>query len=132
MRPTTTNEIAGLLEKQWMRTLCGGDPRAMVSLYAPSAILVPTFGPAPLVGRAALLGYFRNFLGDHPQLCGHVRSSHALSLGPGRLVSSGLYLFHWKGQKGTESQAARFTYVFQREKDGRWSIVTHHSSAVPA
>jgi len=114
-------------EKQWMATLCEGDIDAIVSLYAPDAVLVATFAPEPLRGTRQITGYFRTFLGDHAGLCGRVLSALVQHPAPDVRVCSGLYEFGWND--GT--QRARYTYVWRHIGSGRWEIVTHHSSVMP-
>ncbi|RYG66251.1 DUF4440 domain-containing protein, partial [bacterium] len=60
-----------------------------------------------------------------------VLGDHRVQLMGDTAVSSGFYALHrLQDGKPTESPA-RFTFVYQR-RAGRWVIVTHHSSALPA
>lgn len=105
----------------WMKTLCGGSMNAVLALYAPNAVLVPTYGAVPLVGHRQMASYFRRFLGERPRLCGHIQTVQPQHM-PGFQVYSGLYTFKWHGG----AAKARYTFVMFGGK-----ILTQHSSEVP-
>ena len=46
-------------------------------------------------------------------------------------INSGTYTFTGVRDGQPTTTPARFTFVF-RKREGRWQIVDHHSSAVPA
>jgi hypothetical protein len=108
----------------WMRTLCSGSVRAMLELYVPNAVLVPTYSEEILQGHAELAGYFEEFL-DKENFCGRI--DEVIEQGP---VASGTYTFRWTERGRPQQVQARFTYVFVNTPAGR-KILTHHSSEVP-
>jgi hypothetical protein len=113
---------------EWMRVVCSGSPSRAARLYALDAVLVPTVGPEVLVGRDLIRGYFEQFMGDRPELCGEVEQLIEQK-GRGVQVLNGTYRFQWLGPSGPEQVRARYTYVLTPGE--RSPIVTHHSSAVP-
>lgn len=96
----------------------------MLELYAPNAVLVPTYSEEILQGHAELAGYFAEFM-DKEDFCGRI--DEVIEQGP---VVSGTYTFRWLEDGVPEQVEARFTYVFANTPQGR-KIVTHHSSEVP-
>lgn len=119
-------------EDIWMQTICQGDPKAMLKLYSPDAVLVATFAPAPLTTRSQIFDYFVKFLGGKPGLCGKVLTRYPRTVSQNGYVSSGLYIFQWKENGQLKSQKARYTYVWTKcPYSGSWKILTHHSSVVP-
>jgi uncharacterized protein (TIGR02246 family) len=117
---------------RWMARVCEGDVSAILALYEPDAVLVPTYGRAVLRGRVELGGYFRTFTADRPGLCGRIDTA-TVQGGAGRTrVVSGTYTFAWDGPDGPESAAARYTFVLVPSRKNGWRILTHHSSAKPA
>jgi hypothetical protein len=105
----------------WMQTICRRRPAEVLRLYAPSAVLIPTYDEGPLVGHRQLAAYFRHFLAK-PGLCGLVESCVEQTLGRVEIYS-GLYSFRWQGG----SARARFSFVVVGGV-----VVNHHSSEVPA
>lgn len=106
----------------WMDRLCSRSLPAVLSLYAPSAVLIPTFGARVLRGRAELATYFKEFVGSRPNLCGSIDSIIKQRLPGAVTIWSGDYTFRWSG--GVSK--ARYTFVHSD-----FGIVTHHSSARP-
>lgn len=118
-------------EIQWMKTLCQRNIGAITALYAPDAVLVATFAPAPLQGKTQIRNYFQEFIGGKPGLCGTVVSSLVQRPAANVYVVSGLYNFTWLEQGEPASQKARYTYVWRKSMGNTWQIITHHSSVVP-
>ena len=115
----------------WLNALCAGDIEGVVNLYTPNAVLVATFENRPLQGHAALRGYFKKFMGGKPGLCGRVLMDIEQKASGGTIVSSGLYEFSWQTPQGSQSQKARYTFVFVPVAQGVYQILTHHSSLPP-
>jgi uncharacterized protein (TIGR02246 family) len=116
-----------LTPAHWMRVVCSGSPDAVLALYTPNAVLVPTYSRRVLQGHRELRAYFQRFLGGKPGLCGRIDS--VINQGP---VVSGIYTFQWTPQVGVRPQQAqaRFTFVYTPTPEG-WRISTHHSSGMP-
>ncbi len=111
--------------KLWMAQACDGDTKAMVELYAPKAILVPTFSTQIFYTRSAMKDYFKDFFSSHPNLCGRIDSVATQKVGDARIYS-GFYTFTWRRRRKQKSERARYTFVVTKA-----GIVNHHSSEVP-
>ena len=106
-----------------MQRLCSGSLPAVLDLYTPRAVLVPTYGSTVLQGKAQLAVYFREFVGKRPELCGTIDNKSVVVQQIGiTKITSGDYTFFWRGGKSE----ARFTIV-----QSPFGIVTHHSSESP-
>ena len=53
-------------------------------------------------------------------------------LGEDSYVHSGLYDFEMGHVDNREIANARFTYVWKKDKNGKWRILHHHSSLKPS
>lgn len=119
--------------KRWGRAVSSGDPKTVLSLYAPSAVLVPTYGVSILQGHKEMAGYFSEFLA-RPNMRVMITEVVMRRTGPNPVLS-GLYSFTWGSGGPKERAAARFTFVLQpkRNRGGQigWVVITHHSSVVP-
>ena len=101
----------------------------IVALYAPDAVFLGTSSPVLRDSPALVREYFDGLKRLGPD-ARQVLGEHRLKLYGDVAISSGFYALHrLQDGKATESPA-RFTFVYQR-RQGRWLIVSHHSSAVP-
>jgi uncharacterized protein (TIGR02246 family) len=101
----------------------------VVANYGIDATLLPTVQNGPLIGPAAIRGYFVHFLEKSPQGTIDRRIVH---IGCNIAYDIGLYTFELDGdQPGTRTKVgARYTFIYAAE-GGKWLIVHHHSSALP-
>jgi uncharacterized protein (TIGR02246 family) len=119
------------LATHWMEALCEGDIAALLAMYDTNAVLVPTFSNDIVQGHDELQGYFEDFSGSRPNLCGEVHGEISQNLHDGHRAVSGTYTFTWgEDPENLESDDARYTFVIQ-EGAGEWVIHTHHSSEFP-
>jgi uncharacterized protein (TIGR02246 family) len=110
----------------WDTALQTADADVVVALYAPDAVLLPTFSDRVRTTEEGRRDYFAGFLRRRPRA--RVVEGHARVFGD-VAVHSGIYAFAFGA--GPEREArARFTFVYRRV-DGRWWIVEHHSSCMP-
>jgi len=111
----------------WAATVATRDVEAILALYAPDAILVPTLSNEVRDCQDSRREYFRNFLANEGLVCDiqifKKRVSHKLST----VVVGGLYVFHYRDGDSAVSVPARFLFTFE-QIDGRWLITGHHSS----
>ncbi len=111
----------------WAATVATRDVEAILALYAPDAILVPTLSNEVRDCQDSRREYFRNFLANEGLVCDiqifKKRVSHKLST----VVVGGLYVFHYREGDSAVSVPARFLFTFE-QIDGRWLITGHHSS----
>ena len=56
---------------------------------------------------------------------------HIQLVGPDAFVSSGIERFTVAAGAARPTVSARFTDVFQRQKDGQWKIINEHVSMPP-
>lgn len=111
----------------WNTSIRTGNPEKVLKLYAPEAILTPSFSDVVRHNPEQIREYFRVFLRKKPRaqmdevntrLCGDCA------------VNSGIYTFRFAaGSVG--SVQARFTFVYRVGDSGVWPIIAHHSSALP-
>ena len=78
----------------WLKTVCAGNPAAVVALYAPDGILIGTVAQKIKCGRRAIRGYFDMFL-KKPNLCGVIHETIYQHPAPGVCIASGTYTFSW-------------------------------------
>ena len=127
---TGKREIAALFDR-WNAALRSGDPERVTDLYAEDAVLLPTASPRIRTDHAAIADYFAHFLQKKPR--GEKIRTEIDILDSDSAIDAGLYRFHLTDPKTgvTKPVEARYTYVYEK-RDGRWLIVNHHSSVLPA
>ncbi|MFF3556348.1 SgcJ/EcaC family oxidoreductase [Streptomyces tsukubensis] len=123
-------EIAALFG-QWNAALQTRDARIVADKYAADAVLLPTVSPQIRTDRAGIVDYFEHFLAKKPR--GEKIRSVINVLDGNSAVDAGLYRFHLTDPAtGKVSQVvARYTYAYEK-RGGKWLIVNHHSSVLPA
>ena len=121
-----TNDSMDELFRSWNLALATLDPKRVVALYWPDAVLLPTVSNVPRTDAAAIEEYFSHFLQKHPRGTIVKRTVvHGCSMS----VDAGLYDFAMMDPAGiTTTVSARYTFVYTY-KDGVWKIQHHHSSA---
>ncbi|WP_248963824.1 SgcJ/EcaC family oxidoreductase [Sphaerisporangium perillae] len=126
-RPTKAS-VAALLNT-WADTLLTRDPARVADLYAPKGVLLPTLSAQVRTDHAGMIDYFTGFLAKEPHAT--VKQSIIEILGDRSAVNSGTYAFSLKNAQGVrETVQARYTFVYERI-EGKWLIVSHHSSLMP-
>jgi uncharacterized protein (TIGR02246 family) len=113
--------------QHWLNTLCSHNVDAIVSLYAPEAVLLGTLAEKIAQGHAEIKTYFEMFVKQKP--CGKITSMIVQNFGNVKIVD-GTYTFELHNGKRTTKVEARYTFVFQY-RQGAWVIMTHHSSKQP-
>ena len=114
------------LFNEWNEAVKSGKADQVVKLYAPGAILLPTFSNRVRHTHAEIRDYFVHFLKNAPS--GKIDEANVRLFG-GLAVNSGAYTFRL-GKGSVKKVRARFTFVY-RWDGRRWLIVEHHSSAMP-
>ncbi|MEU0898004.1 SgcJ/EcaC family oxidoreductase [Streptomyces massasporeus] len=129
-KPVTKAQVLGLFDR-WNATLRTGDPKKVADLYAKDAVLLPTVSNQVRTDRAAIVDYFEHFLQNKP--VGTKVESVVNVLDRDTVIDTGVYEFtltdHGTGEKSTVK--ARYTYAYEKQPNGRWLIVNHHSSKMP-
>jgi uncharacterized protein (TIGR02246 family) len=121
----THDEICALF-RAWNAALQTGDADEVVALYAPDAVLLPTFSNAVRTTDDERRDYFARFLRRRPSAT--LEEAHARAFGEVAILS-GVYAFTFAAGPLHEARA-RFTFAYRRIA-GQWRIVEHHSSAMP-
>lgn len=122
----TKSEIVRLFW-EWNAALQSGEPQNVAKLYDDEkGVLVPTVSNKIRSNIDEIENYFANFLLLKPE--GKILESHVSTEGP-FAIHSGIYIFDMKANG--RSVPARFSFVYRKNKDGEWKILSHHSSAMP-
>jgi uncharacterized protein (TIGR02246 family) len=114
----------------WAEAFNARDARRIAALYADDAVFWGTISPTIRTTPEAVLEYFTNSTTRRPNLRIAIGEQHARVYGD-TAINSGYYTSR-NVQDGQEIiTPMRFTFVFHR-RSGRWMIVSHHSSRMPA
>jgi uncharacterized protein (TIGR02246 family) len=113
----------------WVKAVTGGSPDPVLKLYDDKAVLLPTFGPKPLVGHTQLREYFAKFTAL-PKLTAETKESIIRIYGD-TAVNSGLYTFSYERDGKVVNVPARFSFTYRKDGE-KWKIIDHHSSVVPS
>lgn len=127
----TAHERIAAATTAWVDAFNKRDTDRLVGLYDPEAVLWGTSAQRIAAGPAAIAEYYKNL--DAPQ-----RSPVTASIGEQRIrvygdtaVDTGTYTF-WIVRDGKQEPVpARYSLVYHN-RDGKWLIVDHHSSRIPA
>lgn len=130
VKMATETQVLGLFDK-WNAALQTGDPQKVADLYAADAVLLPTVSNNVRTDRAEIVDYFEHFLQNKPY--GTKIESIVDVLDENTVIDTGVYEFALTDHKtGTKSTVkARYTYAYEKQRDGKWLIVNHHSSKMP-
>ena len=113
----------------WIAAFNATDAARVVALYAPDAVLWGTLATTLITTREGLRAYFERALGGTPGP-GVALQQVVVQSFDGLAVASGAYLLRLGDAGRRRVLPARFTLVL-RSQGGAWSIVSHHSSAMP-
>jgi uncharacterized protein (TIGR02246 family) len=126
----TEAQVLGLFDN-WNAALQTGDAQKVADLYASDAVLLPTVSNNVRTDRAEIVDYFEHFLQNKP--VGTKVESVVNVLDSNTVIDTGVYEFALTdrntGEKSTVQ--ARYTYAYEKQQDGKWLIVNHHSSKMP-
>ncbi|WP_210585074.1 SgcJ/EcaC family oxidoreductase [Streptomyces sp. GESEQ-35] len=115
----------------WNAALETGDPETVADLYAKDAVLLPTVSNKIRTDRAGIVDYFEHFLANKP--AGKKVTSVVKVLDDNSAIDTGAYDFTLTDPETGEQRVveARYTYEYEKQRNGEWKIVNHHSSAMP-
>ncbi|WP_338461138.1 SgcJ/EcaC family oxidoreductase [Synechococcus elongatus IITB7] len=126
--PVSTTDVTALFDR-WNQSLATLDPAAVARNYAPNAVLLATVANEPKTSPEAIQAYFVEFLKLRPQ--GQI-NQRTVKLGCNTAFDVGTYTFSLTGADDkSQTVQARYTYIYERQDDGKWLIVHHHSSKMP-
>ena len=113
---------------RWNDALKSKDPEKVTETYAEKAVLLPTLSNGPLIGHAQIKDYFVKLLKKSPVA---TINSRSIESGCNWAMDMGLYTFRIMDGGKKQFIKARYSYVYENI-DGKWLIVHHHSSLMPA
>ncbi|MFD3931983.1 SgcJ/EcaC family oxidoreductase [Streptomyces sp. NPDC058614] len=126
----TKAQIAALFDG-WNSALQTGEAETVADRYASDAVLLPTVSPEIRTDRAGIVDYFEHFLVNKP--VGKKTKTIVNVLDSNSAIDAGLYEFTLTDPETGEKREveARYTYEYEK-RGGKWLIVNHHSSVLPA
>jgi hypothetical protein len=123
------NHTARTVSDRWLAAVNSRDLDAVLSLYAPDSILLPTFSPHIIRNDERRREYFTR-LAERPGLAVslHEKTFTAQTAG-NQEIASGIYCFHMEIDGEPYAFEARFTFVIDPQSVN--PILHHHSSQIP-
>jgi uncharacterized protein (TIGR02246 family) len=116
--------------KAWSDAMSSHDAPRVVALYDSEAVLWGTRSPTLRDTPATVADYF-NILRKVPPSYKAVLGEQRIRIYGDIAINTGTYTFSQLEDGKEIKRPARFSFVY-RNRNGRWLIVDHHSSAVPA
>ena len=130
---SAAKEQVAAATRAWIDAMGSHDQERVLALYDPQAVLWGTTSPTIRDNPASIREYF-NFLRTAPAYYKGVLGEQRVRVYGDIAINTGTYTFVGPALDAAGkpvSRPARFSFVY-RNRDGRWLIVDHHSSAVPA
>ena len=113
----------------WAAAYNSRDPARITALYDADAVFWGTTSATIRTNPAAIADYFKN-VGSRPD--GRVAIiDQQIRVDGDTAFNAGSYTFTDMREGKDVTSPARFTFIF-RSRGGRWVIVHHHSSRIPA
>jgi uncharacterized protein (TIGR02246 family) len=113
----------------WAEAFNSRDPERVLALYDQEAVFWGTMSPTLRDTPETIGDYFKD-LPKTPQ--GRVMlGEQRIRVYGNMAINTGLYTFTNVRDGEPVTTLARFSFTY-RQRDGRWLIVDHHSSALPA
>lgn len=127
-------EIASQNFSNWNAMLQTKDASRVADLYSDDATFLPTVSGEFKKGKAGAKDYFTHFIEKNP--FGEVVDSEVQMIDNNTYLHSGMYNFEVDNKDLASEQKrvivnARFTYLWQKNDQGKWEILHHHSSVRP-
>ncbi len=127
--PVTVAEATQIAERA-EASFTRGDVKAIMAQYANNALMIDAGSPDPSTDRKIQSRWAQTFVSMQPADY-KVIDRHIQLLGGDAFVSSGIETFTVAAGAARPTVSARFTDVFQRQKDGSWKIINEHVSMPP-
>ena len=124
-----TDDVSGAT-RTWIEAMNSRDPDKVVALYDNDAVLWGTVSPSIRDTRQAIQEYFA-FLRTAPAAYKIVLGEQRVRVYGDMGINTGTYTVSSVRDGKPVTIPARFSFVY-RNVNGRWMIVDHHSSAMPA
>jgi hypothetical protein len=129
-QPPVTESEAARIAEQAEASFTTGDTNAIMAQYAGNAVMIDASASNPSADRKVQTGWAANFVSMKPADY-KVIERHIQLLGGDAFISSGFETFTVSAGAARPTVSARFSDVFQRQKDGGWKIVHEHVSMPP-
>jgi len=123
-------EDVGAATQAWIDGMNSHNAERVVALYDAEAVLWGTRSSTLRDTPATVRDYFK-ILQTVPQSYKVVLAEQRVRIYGDIAINTGTYTFSEDRDGKPVTRPARFSLVY-RNRDGRWLIVDHHSSAVPA
>jgi uncharacterized protein (TIGR02246 family) len=127
---TADKETVAAAATTWAEAFSEEKPDRLVALYDKEAVLWGTLSPQRRDNAEAIRGYMTTAFAALP--------GHRVSFGDQLIrvygntaINTGYYTFSFSKDGEAKTLPARYSFVYVK-RDGRWMIVDHHSSAMPA
>ena len=129
-QPPVTEAQAEQIARAAEATFTSGDLGKIMDQYADNAVMIDASTADPSTDRKVQSGWAKTFVSMKPANF-QVAGRHIQLVGPDAFVSSGIERFTVEAGAARPTVSARFTDVFQRQKDGKWKIINEHVSMPP-
>jgi len=126
-QPPVTEAQAAKIAENAEASFTSGDLDRIMAQYAAGAVMIDASSADPSTDRKLQTGWAKTFVSMAPANY-TVPNRHIQLLGGDAFVSSGVETFTVAAGSARPTVSARFTDVFQRQKDGSWKIVNEHVS----
>jgi uncharacterized protein (TIGR02246 family) len=123
-------EDVSAVTSEWGRALGDDDHDKVLPFYADDAVLWGTLSPMVRADRAALRDYFVAAFKVLPGLK-VTFGDQLIRVYGNAAINTGYYTFSYSKDGEVKTLPARYSFTYIKD-DGRWLIVDHHSSAMPA
>src|SRR5512134_680159 len=123
-------EDVAVATRAWADAMTSHDIEKVVALYDSEAVLWGTRSPTLRDDPQTVRDYF-NILKTVPASYKAVLGEQRIRVYGDMAINTGSYTFSETRDGKEIVRPARFSFVY-RNRGGRWLIVDHHSSAVPA
>lgn len=121
-------DVAAAMD-MWRDTFSAESPEAILALYDQEAVLWGTLSPVRRDDPAAVRDYFVKAFPALPQRQVAFKDPLIRIYGD-TAVNTGYYTFSWVKDGQTKTLPARYSFTYLN-RNGRWMVVDHHSSAMP-
>lgn len=114
----------------WINGIFRRDIEQVLSLYDPSAVLIPTFSDRILDSPIKIREYFEKVLARKGlEISLHEKSLHQQFFSPAFCILSGIYTWKFFVEEEKITYEARFSFVLKTDQEA--PILHHHSSQIP-
>jgi uncharacterized protein (TIGR02246 family) len=113
----------------WAETFAAESPDRILALYDREAVLWGTLSPTRRDNPDAIRDYFVKAFPALPERK-VVFKDPLVRVYDDVAINTGYYTFSWVKDGQPKSLPARYSFTYLK-RDGRWTVVDHHSSAMP-